>query len=214
LLLITVLAAVIGVAAACGGGSTTKAASSPTTAAGGSASAYISCLESHGYTPSAAQIQRLQHPPTTDANGGGGGFGGGFGGGAGGGPGGGAGTTRSTISAAQQQVRQQATTACQSQAPAGARAFGGGGGPGGAQFLTSLRAYISCLNDHGYTAVTVPPTTVAGQTQTSGQGQSLRQALQSIQSDPAAASARTACAAILPAFPGRGGSTSTTLATS
>jgi hypothetical protein len=207
-LLFTVLATVGGVAAACGGGST-KASSSPTTAAS-SAAGYISCLESHGYTPSAAQIQRFEHPPTTDANGsfGGGGGGGGFGGGGGGG---GAGTPRSTLPAAQVQARQAALTACAAQAPAGVRGFGGGaGGAGGAQFLSALRAYISCLNDHGYTAVTVPPTTVAGQTPTSGQGQSMRQALQNVQTDPAAATARTACAALLPSFPGRGGSTATT----
>lgn len=216
-MLATVLATGAGVTAACGGGGT-KAAATPTTAAA-TAAAYIACLTAHGYTPPANLIQRIEHPPTTDANGNGGGFGGGgFGGGVGGtggGPGAtdAGGTTRTTLDPAAQAARQAAFTACQAQAPAGVRVPGaGGGGAFGAQFANSLRVYISCLNDHGYTAVTTPPTTAANQPPPTGQNQALRGTLQKIQSDPAAASARQACAGIAPTFPGRGSTTTSTTA--
>ena len=219
LALVTVVATAAGVVAACGGGGT-KAGATPTSS-GATAAAYIACLTAHGYTPPANVIQRIEHPPTTDANGDAGGFGGGgFGGGGfggGGGTGGGApgatdagGTTRSTLDPATQAARQAAFAACQSQAPAGVRVPGAGGGAFGGQFLNSLRVYISCLDDHGYTAVTTPPTTVANQLPPTGQSQGLRSTLQKIQSDPAAASARQACASIAPTFPGRVTTTTST----
>jgi hypothetical protein len=204
LLLITILAGGAGVLAACGGGGT-KAGASATASGAKTAAAYISCLQAHGYNPPANVIQRIENPPTTDANATPGSFPpGGFGGRQGG-------TTRSTLDQATRQAQQAAYTACQAQAPPGVRVPGTGGGfGGGAQFLSNLRSYISCLNDHGYTSVTVPPTTVANQPPASSQGQSLRQTFQQIQSDPAATSARQACAAIAPTFPGRGATTTTT----
>jgi len=220
LALATVVATGAGVVAACGGGGGAKAAATPTSG-GATAASYIACLTAHGYPPPANLIQRIEHPPTTDANGngGGGGFGGGgFGGGgagAGGGPGAtdSGGTTRTTLDPATQAARQAAFTACQSQAPAGVRVPGAGGaGAFGGQFLNGLRTYISCLNDHGYTAVTTPPTTAANQPPPTGQNQGLRSTLSKIQSDPAAANARQACAAIAPTFPGRGTTTTSTTA--
>jgi hypothetical protein len=197
--------------AACGGGSGTKAAAA-TGSTTPSAQAFINCLKSHGYTPPAALIQRLNSPPTTDANGGGGGFfifgGGGGGGDAAGGAGGGGSSTpstpRTTLDPAQVQARQQAFTACQSQAPAGFRFGGGRGG----QAFTALRAYISCLNDHGYTKITVPTTVPGGQPPAGGfgggpgvgGGAGLRQQLQALQSDPSAAAAVAACKPLVPTF--------------
>jgi hypothetical protein len=171
-------------------------------------------LTTHGYTPSASVIQRIENPPTTDANGNFGGGPGGFGGGGG--------TTRSTLDPATAQTRQAAQTACQSQAPAGVR-IPGAGGPGGAggaafaKYQSDARAYISCVNDHGYTSVTLTPTTVTTPTTVAGQppgggaaGQGIRQAVQKIETDPAAASARQACAVLHPTLPARTAPSTTT----
>lgn len=186
--------ALAGGLAACGGGSGTKAAAA-TGSTTPSVQAFVTCLKSHGYTPPAAFIQRLNSPPTTDANGNGGGF---FRG-----DGGGSSTPRTTLDPTQLQARQQAFTACQSQAPAGFRFGGGRGG----QAFTALRAYISCLNDHGYTKITVPTTVPGGQPPAGGFGGGpgggaggLRQQLQAAQSDPSAAAAVAACKALVPTF--------------
>ena len=185
--------ALAGGLAACGGGSGTKAAAA-TGSTTPSVQAFVNCLKSHGYTPPAALIQRLNSPPTTDANGDGGGF---FRGGSS--------TPRTTLDPAQAQVAQQAVTACQSQAPAGFRFGGGRGG----QAFTALRAYISCLNDHGYTKITVPTTVPGGQPPAGGFGGGggpgggaggLRQQLQAMQADPSAAAALAACKALVPTF--------------
>jgi hypothetical protein len=205
------LAAVALAAVACGGGGTKAATAPPTTVAAGAA-AYISCLTSHGYPPSPAMVNRINHPPTTNASGDTGGAPGGFGGGGFGG--GGNGTTQTTLDPAAAQARQQALQACQSLAPAGLR-FRGGGGSGA--FLTQLRAYASCLNDHGYSKLlaALPAAPAAGQPPTSGAGQSSRQALQTAQSDPAFIAANQSCKALAPANLGNrgGGGTTTTTTT-
>jgi hypothetical protein len=196
--------------AACGGGSSSSASSStnPTSTTTGNASgqqsAFRACLSKHGVTLPAGFGNR---------NGGGGG---GNGGGNGGPPGGGTPGTGSRPaggfrSGANGQKFQQAFQACASLAPAG----GFRGGRGGGGFNTeALKAYTSCLSDHG---VKVPkittPTTTAGSTGSTGGGgpgggPRGRGVLGQLRSDPHFAAANKICRPLLPTF----GSTTTTTA--
>jgi hypothetical protein len=135
--------------------------------------AFTTCLKQHGVTlPS--------RPPGAGRGGSGGG--GGFFGGAG-------------LSSAD----QAAFSACRSKLPAGG--FGGRGFAGGAS-ATQIKAYLSCLSDHG---VRVPTTTSAP---SGGSGfPRLGTSLRGLRSDPHFAAASRTCAPLLPA---RGATTPTT----
>jgi hypothetical protein len=189
------------VAAACGGSSGSKTASSASaTTIPASLTAFVNCLKSHGYTPPPGFLQRRGAnagndngaPPSTTP-----------------------GATRPTMTPVQRQAQQEAFQACRSLAPAGGFGFGGGG----ARFLSQLRAYASCLSDHGYTKLqaALPPPTTAGPTssatsgQAAGAGQRLRQVLSAIdRNDPAFVSANQSCQALAPNLNGPGTGTTTT----
>ena len=192
--------AVVTLVSACGGSSGSNAASPSAATVPAGLTAFFGCLKSHGFTPPPGFAQRVARannggPPDT-----------------GGPPPTIQGETPSTLSPSQRQAAQQALQACQLLAPAGTRfGFGGGG-----RFASQIRAYASCLSDHGYTklqAALPPPTTQpAGGAPPAGPGSRLRQALTAIdRSDPAFVSADAACHALAPNF--TGGITTTTPAT-
>jgi hypothetical protein len=186
--LVALLAAVAGLAAACGGGSAKTASASTSTTKPSSANAggfaasrakFTSCLEAHG-VPASEATQ---------------GFGrrGGFG------QGGATGAPSSTATPPPTTAAFAAAfSACRSDLPAR-----GAGGFGNLQNSAAGRAYLQCLQLHGVTIPSTPPTTAAGRGSTpSGTGRSFA-------SNPNFAAARQACAALAPT---RSGSSSTTVA--
>ena len=178
--------------ASCGGGSSkvsasgSAATSTTTTPAGGRGflnSAFTTCLKQHGVTlPAGFGAGRRRGGSgapggvPNGARGGSGRRGGGFfGGGAG-------------LSSADQAAFQ----ACRSKLPAGG--FGGGRGFAGGASATQIKAYMSCLSDHG---VKVPTST-----STPAGGSGLRRfanPLAGLRRDPNFAAASQKCAPLLPA---------------
>lgn len=173
--------------AACGGGGSSASGSTTTTTTPGGAArnaAFTSCLKQYGVTLPAGAFGGFGGRRPTGASGAsGGGFGGG---GAGGRP-------PISVPGVSAQKLQAALGACRSKLPNGGRFGGGGGANAGA-----VKAYLSCLGDHGVTV----PTTTSGSTP-AGAGSQLR----AVRNDPKYAAASKACAALLPTF---GGSTTTT----
>jgi hypothetical protein len=172
--------------AACGGGGTAAASSTTTTTPGGRGfrnAAFTTCLKQHGVTLPSGGFGGGGRRGASGASGATGPVGrrpGGFFGG------GGAGLS---------QKEQAAFSACRSKLPNGGQF--GGGLRGGAN-ATALKAYLSCLSDHG---VTVPKTPVAGASGPAGPG-GFRSPLASLRNDPKFAAARQACRVLLPARDG------------
>jgi hypothetical protein len=115
------------------------------------------------------------------------------------------------------QAMQAAQQACEAQRPSFIGQGGQGGGANG-QFGQAVRAYLSCLSDHGVKVPdlgtvpqgSTPPTTAAGQSGQSGQngqggrggfggGGAIGQAMQQVRSDPNFATADATCKVLLPA---------------
>ncbi len=150
--------------------------------ASGSFTAYRNCLSQHGVSlPSGGS--------------GGGGFGGGgFGGGGFGG--GGSGGTSSTF--------QKAATACASLRPSfgsGGGGFGGFGGSGGGGFSTAIKAFRTCMSDHGESI----PTTRPSSPPTAGSSFADRLLNGLNPSNAKVAAAVKACQSKLPSFPSGSG---------
>jgi hypothetical protein len=186
--------------AACGGGGSAKAgsATSSTTTPGGRFrnAAFTSCLKQHGVTRPAGAYGGRRPRGGSGASGASGASGSSGAGGSGrrgfGFGGGGPGISVPGVSA---QKVQAAFSACRSDLPNGGR-FGGGGGFGAD--AGAVKAYLSCLSDHGVKV----PTTTSGSTP-AGTGSALR----TVRNDPKFAAANKTCQALLPA---RGAATTTT----
>lgn len=183
------LAALVALLAACGGSSKASSARTTTTTTAGNAAfaasraKFVSCLEAHG-VPASEATRPL-------------GFRRGAGGAAGStgssnssAPSGSSGSAPSSTPPTTDAAFGAAFSACRSDLPTG---------PGrGGDFTNTAagRAYLQCLQLHG---VTVPSTTAPGQ------------GFRSFANDPNFQKARVACAALAPARPGAGTSSTTSL---
>jgi hypothetical protein len=179
--------------AACGGSAKASSSSTTTTTPAGRGfrnAAFTTCLKDHGVTLP-ARTGRPSGPSGVSGRrgrfgaGGGGGGGGFFGGGGG--------------AAGLSTKDQAAFNACRSKLPNGGR-FGGGAG-GGAN-ATALKAYLSCLSDHGVKVPKTPaaPSGASGPSGSSGSGRGrFGNPFAGLRNDPKFAAASTACRALLPA---------------
>ena len=198
--LVAVVAALL--LAACGGGSakagSATSSTTSTTTPGGrfQSAAFTSCLKNHGVTLPAGAFGGRRARGGSGAAGSSGATGSSGASGSGrrgfGFGGGGPGISVPGVSA---QKLQTAFAACRSDLPSGGR-FGGGGGFGAN--AGAIKAYVSCLSDHGVKV----PTTTSGSTP-AGTGSELR----AVRNDPKFAAANKICRALLPA---RGTTTTTT----
>lgn len=180
--LVLPLLAVAGLATACGGGGT-KAASVPTTTTPPSSASsraaararLTSCLEAHGV-------------PASEAN-----LGFGFRRSSG------SGTSSTSTPPTTTATFAAAFQACRADLPAGP-------GQGGFQFQNSTagRAYLQCLELHGVTVPSTPPTTGGATGANPGGG------FAGLANNPNYQAARTACAALAPTRTGGSDSTSST----
>jgi hypothetical protein len=172
LLMALPLLAVTALAAGCGGSAKTSSASTTTAPAAGTPATaarakFTSCLEAHG-VPASEAAQ---------------GFG--FRRGAG------SSTPSSTVTPPTTSAAFAAAfQACRSDLPA---RFGNGG----LQNTAAGRAYLQCLQLHGVTLPSTPPTSAGGSP--AGTAPTPGGAFRSLSSNPAYQAARTACAALAPA---------------
>ena len=194
LLLLVPLSALTALAAGCGGSTKTSAATTTTAPAAGSNGAaaaarakFTSCLESHGVPASEATGGfGFRRPASSSSSSS-------------------APSTPPSTSAAYAAAFQ----ACRSDLPA---RFGAGG----LQNSAAGRAYLQCLQLHGVTLPSTPPTSAGGTStgSTPGAGSNPGTNFRSLTSNPAYQAARTACAALAPnRGAGAGGSSSTSSST-
>ena len=169
---------------ACGGGGSTTAAAGPDSSAPASTSAGSGANGANNQAQRQAYAQCLQQHGVTA----------GFGGRQGGRPP----TSNATGTTIDPNVMAAARQACASLRPAGGFGAGGFGGANN----PANQAYFQCLQQHGVTFPSTPPTTAAGSTANSGGG---RPGFNP--NDPAFQAAQKACASLRPQ---RGNGTTTT----
>lgn len=198
LLLAVPLLALSGIAAGCGGSAKTSTSSTTTPAgANGTAAAsrakFTSCLEAHGVPASEATRGFGFRRPSGSS---------------------GSSTSSSTPSTPPTSRTPPSTSAAFAAAFQACRAdLPARSGIGGFQNTTAGRAYLQCLQLHGVTLPSTPPTSAGTGTGGAGTGTGGSD-FRSLTTSPAYQAARTACAALAPTRSGApGGSTSTSSTT-